>query len=189
MCTHILGYNLTIWQGKHQIFLKIKLRYKLKQLAQSHEFDSVSAQSQSPSSSLQTLPLGKRCSNVMTQQFRKQSRKSGQDGTTEKPLGSPPLTSTPKLQLSAEQPSVTKTGPARKGLLQQKTQRRNQWERWERRIYSILKSHVTSGWLIHSWRIILQRFTHRGKPSETHVRLSSPGFWHWEDELPEHLAL
>ena len=34
--------------------------------------------------------LARRCSNVMTQQFRKQRRKSGQDGTKEKPLGSPP---------------------------------------------------------------------------------------------------
>ena len=40
------------------------------------------------------------------------------------------------------------------------------------------------------WKItIFQRFSHRSESSEPQVRFPSPGFWHWEGEPPEHLAL
>ena len=190
MCTHILGYNLTILQGKHQYFLKLNWGINWSNLP------NVMSLTQCPPSPRAHAPPSKPphlawcCSSVTTQQFRKQSRKSGHDGTIEKTLSSPPLISTPKWQLSAEQPSMTKIGPTRKGLLQLKTQRRNHSERGRRGGFTIYWNHMwrLGGWPT-SWRIILQRFSHRSKSSETHVRLSSPGFWHWEDELPEHLAL
>ena len=37
--------------------------------------------------------------------------------------------------------------------------------------------------------LILQRFIHRSEDSEPNVWLPSLGVWHWEEELPEYLAL
>ena len=36
---------------------------------------------------------------------------------------------------------------------------------------------------------ILQRFSPKSENSEPHIGLPGPGVLHWEDELPEHLAL
>ena len=59
----------------------------------------------------------------------------------------------------------------------------------ERHGFTIQSSPIGSGGQPTKWRIILQKSSHRSESSEPHVRLTSPGVLHQEDEPPEHLAL
>ena len=37
--------------------------------------------------------------------------------------------------------------------------------------------------------VILQKFSHRGKNSESHVRFLRLEVWQWREVIPKHLAL
>ena len=48
---------------------------------------------------------------------------------------------------------------------------------------------MSCGWPANWKKILLWRFSHNSESSEPHFRLSILGFWHQEEDPPEHLAL
>ena len=105
-------------------------------------------------------------------------------------LNAPPFTSTSKSQLSAEQPSMQKTGIYQKRSTTEdvrKEPQRDGQERWTR---DIIKSHTTD----LSDPRTGEELQCRGSP--TGVKVLNPtsgspagGVWHQEEEPPEHWAL
>ena len=106
-------------------------------------------------------------------------------------LSSPPLTSTPKSQLTAEQPLIKKTGtyPKKRHYTSKDIKKKpNKMVGGMHSPYNQIPYLL--GGQPTNWRIIiLQKFSHRSESSEPHIRLPSLGVCHWEEDPTEHLAL
>ena len=106
-----------------------------------------------------------------------------------KDLSSPPLTKTPKSQLTGEQPLTKKTGTYQKKIFYIQQQRRSHSEMVGGVLLWCNQLPYQPGAQPTNWKIItLQKFSHRSESSESHIRLPSLRVWLREEECPEYLA-
>ena len=95
-------------------------------------------------------------------------------------LGSPPLTSTPGTQLTAEQPLMERTRAYQKRCSASKDIKKK--PQWDGRTGTLAKwcNPIPPGAQSTGWRIIiLQKFSHRSDSSKPHIRLPGLGGLAW----------
>ena len=78
--------------------------------------------------------------------------------------------------------------PTKKDILLPKTKQPPQQDGRRCVLWYNQITYPPGGWTTN-WKTVSQKFSHRSEDSEAHIRLTSLGIWHQEEEPSEHLAL